>query len=340
MKTNENKMGFIDRIKNSQYYKAIEDGFWRIWKNKSIWFWGIFVSSGTAFSFNQGFEEDKTVMSRDEAGQFFANYWQWILIGSVTLFILVIVFWLVSTVARAGVIKELDNKQNKKKHRLGFKKIWTVGQKDFKKVLRLDLLLLGITLSLILINLLMGWLAYFYQVNILSIILLGVIIFLSLIFLVFLTILKPFVLVYLLLSNLSIEKSFLKSWVAIRTKFKEFFKLILSFFVINFIKGAIFGVIIVIFVVSGFIIFPIFSNIYNESLQGIFILIGIISIILIVGALLMVGAFFTLWKMDILIWWVKMIDGIKVDKKTKKVLVKNKEEFVDVNEKIPAGVKA
>lgn len=318
----------LAKIKNGKYYEASEKGFWRIWKNKTIWFWGLFLSSGTIFNFNSREDGDK-VFPDDAVYNFFSNYWGWFLAAVLIAMIFSLITWLVSTVARAGVINELNDNQNKKSHKLGFKKIWLVGKKDFKKVLQLDLYFVGLALIILTIDLAVAIPLFFIGNKILFFILFATVFFFSLLFLILIAILKPFALVYILLSGLSIKDSFYKSWGAIKKNVREFIKLILTFFTMGIIESLAFFVVLIPFGLAGFLMY---QNFFNGSLNNFLIwtlsLIGVILVIVILFIFLAVNAFFSLWRADVLIWWIKMIDGVKVKEDEKAKEINNKKEEI------------
>ncbi len=336
MKKNENQGGFFARIKAGKYYQAAQDGFWRVWKNKSIWFWGIFISAGATLNFNQN-QEDPMSISEDYIINLFSNYWYWFLIGFLVLIVLVVVAWIISAIARAGVIRELNEKQNKKKYVLGSKKIWLTGKKGFKIVFGLDLYILGLALLILLGNLIVAIPLFVIENKVFPVILMVVAGFVSLLFLILIVILKPLATIYLLLSNLDIKDSFLKSGRIIKTKFKEFFKLILTCLVIGIVKGAIFGLISIFGVISAALFYAIIWGGGPVFLNGILVALGIVLVIVMLVLFLIIRAFFALWRMDILIWWVKMVDGAKAEKKVVEKITTKKKKVVEKKVAVGAG---
>ncbi len=331
-----NQQGFFSKIQNSKYYEAAEAGFWRIWENKSIWFWGIFISVG-AMSFNHNQTKGKqNQVSKEEAYNFFIEYWQWILLAVGVALMLGIIFWLISIVARVGVIEELNKKQNNKKYVLGFKKIWEVGISKFKKIFYLDLVVIAIVFSFLLAVAGTIALAYFAENKLLVGFILGGIILVGSLILLSLAILKLFVQVLLLLGNLDIKESFIKSWNIIKNNIKELVKLCLTSFVISLIKGAIISVIFILIAVIGLSSYFLLITRFGFLMESVIIVLGVISFTIFFSCILVISAFFALWKMDLLIWWVKMIDGVK-EKEIKKIEVEKK---VIIEKKVVVGAGA
>jgi len=329
------KPRIFSQIKANKYYKAAEDGFWRIWKNKNIWFWGLFISAGTASSFGTGNDNPESI-SEESVAKFFSDYWQWILAGFILFLIFIILAWIFSAIARTGVIKELNKKQNNKKHVFRFKKIWVEGLKDFKKIIGLDLIILGAVLLVFCVNLVIASPLFIGEKNVVLILILVITVSISLLFVVFLLILKPFTQVVLLLANLSKKESFFQSWKIIKNNVNELFKLLLTFIGIGFIKGLIFVLISSVGTISVFSSFYFGSYFYGNGVVGE-IIASVILVILLLAFFLIVltiSSFFALWKMDVLVWWTKEVGGDKVDKeekiKVEKVVAKNKKSLVGV----------
>ncbi len=326
-------------LKLDDYYQAAKESFRRIWQNKSIWFWGIFISSGMYFSFSEKDKEEDRVLEGGFIEEFILNYWNWILISILVLLILGFIFWVISGIARFGIIKELDRKQNNKKYLLTFRGIWRVGREDFKKVLLLDLSILGVVLGVLFVDLIIFILFYFIKIDWLFIILLAILVLATLVIFILLALLQPIALIFLVLSNLTIKNSFIKSWNLIKINFKEFLKFILTMITISVIGGFVLSLVVFLGVSIPTFLLGI-SGEFSMSGQNIFIIGLVIILIGVVGLLVFaVEAFISLWKRDLLIWWVKMIKGVKSEKENKKEVIDKKEEAIQ-EEKIIAGAKA
>lgn len=318
-----------------QYYQTAKESFHRIWQNKTIWFWGLFVSSGMYFNFSGNHKEEQQPLPEGFVNDVWVNYWNWILGGSLVFLLLIVVIWIISAIARSGVIKELDKKQNNKKYQLGFKNIWKIGKVDFKKVLVLDLWLLGIVLGVLILDLLLMLVA-FTSNSVGFMITLGIILVLvTVAFFILLAILKPLALILLVLSNLTIKNSFTKGWNLLKGNLREYLKLILTLFVISILGGL---ALMVLAILGGLLLGAIFGVFGGFS--GTNFPIAAIPLLIIVGGLILVivlamEGFLRLWKMDLTIWWVKEIEGVKVEKN--KVVKKKK---VSSKKRAVAGAKA
>ena len=100
----EKKPGIFSRIKGSKYYEAAEAGFWRIWKNKTIWFWGLFISSGMFFNLGGSDSKEEETFNEGIFSDFIISNWQWLLILVLFLMIFCFLIWIISGIARVGVI--------------------------------------------------------------------------------------------------------------------------------------------------------------------------------------------------------------------------------------------
>ena len=311
------------RLMLDQYYQAAKESFKRIWQNKTIWFWGLFVSSGMYFNFSGNHKEEQQPLPEGFINDVWVNYWNWILAGLLISLILIVVIWVISAIARLGVIKELDKKQNNKKHQLSFKGVWKIGKIDFKKVLILDLWLLGIVLGILILDLLLMFVAFAGN-SVGFMITLGIILALAtVISFILLAILKPLALIFLVLSNLTIKNSFIRSWGLLKGNIKEYLKLILTLFLISILGGLS---LMILAILGGLLLAAIFGVFGGFSGTNFPVL--AVPLLVIVGSLLLVvflamEGFLRLWKMDITIWWVKEIKGVKVEEE-KKVIEKKK----------------
>jgi len=312
---NENKKGVLTRIKEGKYYQAAKESFQRIWQYKTIWIWGLLIGSGASLDFGGESSEnpDEFANFQQTMGEFVSLYWGWIVLGVLLVIALGLLCWFLSMVARAGVIKELNEKQNKKNYQLGFKKIWHIGKNHFSKMFYLDLALLAVVLGVLLFNAIFIFSALWASQNLFMMILIGILIFISILFLLFVAILKPFAQVFILLSNMEIKESFGRSWMVIKNNLKEFLKLVLVNLVIVILEMIVIGVIALIVGILGFGFYAMFAG---GGIELFFLAVfgGIFGLIVLV-AFLAIRGFCALWRMDILIWWVKMVDGAKSDNK-------------------------
>jgi hypothetical protein len=320
------------RLKLDDYYQAAKKSLKRIWQNKTIWFWGLFVSSGVYLNFSGNHkEEDRKPLEEGFVNDIWVNYWNWIIAGLIILLVLVLIIWIISGIARSGVIKELDKKQNNKKHKLSFKGIWKIGKIDFKKILILDLWLLGIVIGVLIFDLSLMFLVFLSRSVGLAIIFAIIFGLATILFLIFLAILKPIALMFLVLANLSIKNSFLKSWNLLKNNVKEYLKLILTLFVVSVIGGAFLTLILMLGGILVALLFGFFGGFSGTEVSFLAISLLFILTMIILFVVLATEGLLRLWRTDIMIWWVKEIKGAKVEDEKKvaekKKVVREKKEL-------------
>lgn len=323
------------RLMLDQYYKTAKESFHRIWQNKTIWFWGLFVSSGMYFNFSGNHKEEQQPLLEGFVNDVWVNYWNWILVGFLVFLFLIVVVWIISAIARSGVIKELDKKQNNKKHKLSFKGIWKIGKTDFKKILALDLWLLAIVIGILILDLVLMFLAFLSNSTGLMVSLGIILVLVTIAFFILLAILKPLALIFLVLSNLTIKNSFSKSWKLLKSNIGEYLKLILTLFIISILGGLF---LMILGLIVGFLLAVLFGSFGGFSGMNFPILaipLLIIIVVLILAAFLAIEGFLRLWRMDITIWWFKEIKGAKIEKKKK-----TQKKKVSLRKKAVAGAKA
>ena len=125
----DNKIQKPDNVNNqkqqkpafSEYVDAAKAAFGRIWNNKWIWFWGIFLPMGAGFSgnfnlgnndFGDNKEVDGYVGDAFEAIKgFLMENIGWIVMGVLLLIALNILIWIISAIARSGVIQAIHQLQ-------------------------------------------------------------------------------------------------------------------------------------------------------------------------------------------------------------------------------------
>lgn len=324
------------RLKLDDYYQAAKKSLKRIWQNKTIWFWGLFVSSGMYFNFSGNHKEEQQPPPEGFARDVWVNYWNWILVGFIILLVLALIIWIISGIARSGIIKELDKKQNNKKHKLSFKGVWKIGKTNFKKILILDLWLLGIVIGVLIFDLILMFLAFISNSTGLMVSLGLVLVLITIIFFILLTILKPIALIFLVLANLTVKKSFTRSWDLLKNNIKEYLKLILILFVVSIIGGAVLTLILMFGGALVAFLFSIFGGFSGVDISFWAISLLFILVMIILFFILATEGLLRLWRMDIVIWWVKIIKGAKVEDE-KKVVEKKK---VVQEKKELAGAKA
>ena len=134
---------------NIDYIKILKDA-WRItWKNRFLWWFGIFLTLGGGFSGNMNYtaDEKNQHLSR-QASAFISQHLALIVIGAVICAVIFLVLMIIGIIARAGVIRSLNHLS--KDEETGFRSGMREGKKYFWKLLTIYLLLgIFIIISLI-----------------------------------------------------------------------------------------------------------------------------------------------------------------------------------------------
>lgn len=306
-----------------KYFDFVKNSLKRIWKHKFLWFWGIFLPAGASFNFNSPFGEgDSSEMQ--EFQNFASTYWQWFVAGAILIFLISIGFWIISAIARRGVIKSLNRLQIEESPKdLGFKKVWQLGKKKFTQILGLDLVVI---FSVLIILAIIGLPIVFSVVAknfVLMAILIGlaVLIFIPVMFIVVFTQSISVVLISLL--DEKIFKAIKKSLLLIKANIKESLKLVFVFIIMAILVSIVFMAFIftTLFV---FVLIGIILKLAGVNDQAILFSLIPIGLLIFFAASIFIKLFTSLWKTDIWLWWVKKINGLKI--------IEEKKE----NEKIPA----
>jgi hypothetical protein len=296
-----------------KYFDFIKNSLKRIWKHKFLWFWGIFLPAGTAFNFN--FNNpfgDQNSSEFQEFQNFASTYWQWLIAGAIILFLISIAFWIISAIARRGVVKSLNRLQTEENPKdLGFKKVWQLGKQKFTSLLGLDLIIffsIFIFLAIIGLPIILTAIAKNF---VLMAILIGVaiLIFIPVIFIVVFTQNISVILISLL--DEGVFKAIKKSLLLIKHNIKESLKLVFVFIVMGIFISIIFMVFAFILLIL-FIIIGIILKLIGMNDQTILISLIPIGLLIFFAASIFTKLFTSLWKTDIWLWWVKKINGLKI----------------------------
>lgn len=119
-----------------------------VWQNRFLLWFGVLISLGSPGSFNIGNSEnwDK---NGDAAKSFMEAHWQLVLVIAVVLFVVCIAIFLISLIAKAGLIKSVNSiNQNQK---TSFRAGWQTGKKYLGKQFKLFLVFFLVVLIMILV---------------------------------------------------------------------------------------------------------------------------------------------------------------------------------------------
>lgn len=119
-----------------------------VWQNRFLLWFGLLMALGSPGSFNIGGNKDWEKQG-EPVKNFFEAHWQFVLAIAVLLFAVGIILFLISLVAKAGLIRSVrDITQNKK---TAFRVGWKAGKKYLGKLLGLSLLFFGVTFVVIVV---------------------------------------------------------------------------------------------------------------------------------------------------------------------------------------------
>ncbi|MEZ5360709.1 MAG: hypothetical protein R3F48_17985 [Candidatus Zixiibacteriota bacterium] len=137
------------------YGKIITTGFKQAWKYKSLWILGFLVGSGGGFNSSGNFNSGGGDFGgfggygKYEIQQFFHQYLPIIILVGLALLLLVLVFWILGTIANGALIDAARCFKNKEEYRLG--KSWSAGARKFWPLFGLGLLGFVVIFSMVII---------------------------------------------------------------------------------------------------------------------------------------------------------------------------------------------
>jgi hypothetical protein len=141
-------------INNSQqkkkipYIEILKQAGRIVWQNRFLLWFGLLMALGSPGSFNVGNNND--FGSQGEAAKnFFALHWGIVLALVIIVFVIGIILFLISLIAKAGLVKSVNVvAQNKETN---FKAGWKSGKKYFGKLFKLGLLFLFAIFAIVII---------------------------------------------------------------------------------------------------------------------------------------------------------------------------------------------
>lgn len=303
------------------YLEAFKEAFYRIWKNRFLWFWGIFLPSGFSMGLNFNYNANESDFSQIPADEdrvfqtmqdFTATHWQ-LVVAVVALFIFfVIITWVFSAISRKGVIRTLDQLQNKEKPPIfGWKDVWREGKTEYLRIIKLDIALTLLVMAVfVALALPIGFM--FVTKRIVAAIfltLIGLVIFVPLVFLI--NFIKNISVIFISLANTGIIRSIEGAYNLTLKNLRESLKFLLLSFLLGLAKffSMLVGMCIVgiVTIVAAVVIKFSMASFINP----VSITIGAILFLVFVIAMLLVHSFFALWQMDLWLWWTKKLSGIK-----------------------------
>lgn len=341
-----------------QYADAVKQSLGRIWANKFLWMWGIFLISGSC-NLNINMDESES----EEAVQFFVDrwgsplgFWQeyqiFIILGIILVLSLQIGWWVMSVIARKGVILSLDKLQNteaKNSQEQDKLSVWRQGKTDFWEIVKIDIIIFLVVF--VVLTVLWGPVVYMAILgNYLGAFSVG---FLALMITLPLIILERYVkntaVIQQVLANRSAMRSIEGGYKLCRFNLTEAAKLLLVWIIMGIVH-AVMGIIVAIAAMAVGAVFLVaglagswesfslenFSWADNPLMIVLLIVFGVIFFVI----TLFVNSIFALWFQDVWVWWVKKVGGIEIKqeqeekiKKADSILLKHKEALGELKSK-------
>jgi len=214
------------KMNNQINYIAIIKEAWQItWKNKYLWWFGLFValSGGIGSNFSSGWKKENgwEEDAKQKISDWAALYWEWLVLGLILLILLMIVFSILNVWGRSALVVSLGRITAKEpvQEPMNFKAGMKEGKKFFWPILGLNLFLFGIGAATLIIlgtpiAILFYLKAYWTGVFLASG---GLIIFILLVILF--SFLQKFGIIYLILGKVSFWSAFENAYALFRRNF-------------------------------------------------------------------------------------------------------------------------
>ncbi len=308
-------------MNNQINYVSIIKEAWQItWKNRYLWWFGLLVSlsSGVSSNFSSGNWEEKSGWEenvRQKVSDWAALYWEWIVLGCILLFLLMVVFLILNIWGRSALVDSLGKitTKNPTPEAVNFKLGMKEGRKFFWPILGLDLFLLGMVLATLIILgtpiAILFYLKAYWVGGFLTFV--GLLIFILLV--VLFTYLQKYGTLYLVLGKVSF-------WAALENAYWLFRRNLLP----SIIMGAIFiplgllaGLAALMFILACLLIFLI-PGLLAYFLLGkwMIILLAILGIIILLVGILIINSVYAVFTQTV---WILFFRQIALPKEEEKV---------------------
>jgi len=287
------------------YVEILKQAGWIVWQNRFLFWFGLLMAIGSPGSFNVG-NNNEFGAQGEAAKNFFTLHWGITLALVIALVVIGIILFLISLVAKAGLVRSVNLiGQNKK---TDFKTGWQTGKNYFPKLFLLAalfflaILVIGIVLAIPVIYLAAA--KFWFGAILVGI--LAVAIFIPLIFIFAIT--KTYAEFYVVLSELSVRSSIEAGYNLLVKNVGRSIVFWLLLIAVSIVAGIILlpvaGIALLILVPTG-----ILFHYLNTIAFGIFV--GI-AIILFLAAILFVSAVFQTYKTAA--WTLFFLEIAKVEK--------------------------
>lgn len=255
--------------KNIDYFGILRKAWEITWKNKYLWWLGLFAAIGGGFNmsfpigggdFQENPESGREAL--ENISTFFSQYAGWIIIGAVAVAVMVVILLVLRTIGQAGITKMADN--IRKNQEADFKMGFQAGKKYFWKIFLtnflLGLFLLGVAVVLFLP---VGYLFYLeaLPLGFISLFLAGVI-FIILAILAFFV--RTYSLMYIVLGNLRIISAIENAYRVFQNNLFPSVIMSLIFLLVGIILGVsmliIFLGVVLLFFLVGLLLFLLLNK--------------------------------------------------------------------------------
>ncbi|MCX6762781.1 MAG: hypothetical protein NT093_03280 [Candidatus Moranbacteria bacterium] len=124
--------------KQIPYLEILKQAGRIVWQHRFLLWFGLLMALGSPGSFNVSGNNNKFGAQGEAVKNFFESHWQIVLALAIVLFIVGIILFLISLIAKAGLIRSANLvSQNKKTN---FKEGWMSGKKYLGKLFKLSIL--------------------------------------------------------------------------------------------------------------------------------------------------------------------------------------------------------
>ncbi|MDO8529189.1 MAG: hypothetical protein Q7S18_00795 [bacterium] len=299
----------MDKI---NYLELIKKSLSITWKNKYLWWFGLFLSlgSGLVFNFNIPGRGDwsKQPGIEGKITDFFARYWGFVLAGIILLVILGIAFFIFRLISQAGIIKTLSkiDKNEKGNFREGFRE----GKRYFWKLLGLNLIIGFLTAGIFIILFVPVMFLFYLGSWVFGIValMLAILIFVPLIILA--SFLGKYACFYIILSDLKILPSIEKSYQIFRGNIFPSIIMALIFIPVSIILSLAILISLVligiIFLIPGIIFYLVLSY------SGVYFILAIVLLVILI-LILLAGSVYQVFYQATWFLFFKEIASVKED---------------------------
>ena len=319
-------------MKKVDYLEIIKKSWKITWKNKFLWWFGLFLALGGGASFNfPGNSEwnNKIGENEDKVASFINQHWQIIIVAIVLAVILGLALFVLSLISKAGLIKTLDKIE--KNLSGNFKEGFREGKKYFWKILAVGLIL-GIFIFALLVVLSFPVIFLFYVKSVVLGILfafLAVVIFIPLVILA--SFIGKYSIFYLVLSDLGIKASIENGYQVFKKNILASVIMALFFIPINII---LFVLAVIAFLIVGLIFLPIGIMLYLVLAKiGVIMAVSLGGFIFIIF-LILANSVFQVFYQTVWFLFFKEIASVKMEEKVEENVVEIVEKNIPTPEEV------